>query len=145
MLRLELAAVGNLDRLHRAILRAGPGALNLLHNIKALDDLAEHDVAPVPANQGVAEWTRRKGEQWAGATMQGRPQGSSCRRRCETHSQGVATVVMKNWEPLVPGPALAMLIWPGLVCLYLHRGEHGAQQGMVRVRHCGMQALSGAR
>ena len=30
---------------------------------------------------------------------------------------GVGTVQMKNWEPLVLGPAFAMLRIPGLVCL----------------------------
>jgi len=32
---------------------------------------------------------------------------------------GEGTVVMKNWEPLVLGPALAMERRPGLVCLNL--------------------------
>jgi hypothetical protein len=31
----------------------------------------------------------------------------------------VMTVVMKNWEPLVSGPALAMESWPFLECLSL--------------------------
>ena len=34
-------------------------------------------------------------------------------------TQGVFTVVMKNWEPLVLGPALAMERSPGFVCLSL--------------------------
>lgn len=34
-----------------------------------------------------------------------------------THKLTVATTVMKNWEPLVLGPALAMLTTKGLSCL----------------------------
>ena len=34
-------------------------------------------------------------------------------------SQEVTTVVMKNWEPLVPGPALAMDSRKGFVCFSL--------------------------
>ena len=56
---LELAAVGNLDGLHRAVLGAGPGALNLLHHVETLDNLAKHHVAPVPAAQ---EWQRDHAE-----------------------------------------------------------------------------------
>ncbi len=33
------------------------------------------------------------------------------------HTHGVATVVMKNWEPLVLRPALAMESRPEVVCL----------------------------
>jgi len=39
---------------------------------------------------------------------------------CLLSSHGVATVVIKNWEPLVLGPALAMERVKGLSCLKLH-------------------------
>lgn len=38
---------------------------------------------------------------------------------CLLSSHGVATVVMKNWEPLVQGPALAIETVKGLSCLKL--------------------------
>ena len=38
---------------------------------------------------------------------------------CLLSSQGVGTVVMKNWLPLVFGPALAMLRVKGRSCLKL--------------------------
>ena len=38
---------------------------------------------------------------------------------CLPSNQEVLTVQMKNWEPLVPGPALAMERIPGPVCLRL--------------------------
>jgi len=40
--------------------------------------------------------------------------------------QGVTTVVMKNWEPFVLGPALAMERRPGVVCW---RGREGRREG----------------
>ena len=47
-------------------------------------------------------------------------------------SQGVATVVRKNWEPLVPGPALAMDRTPGLSCL---RAKAEGSQGSASRGH----------
>jgi hypothetical protein len=38
---------------------------------------------------------------------------------CFPSSQLVVMVVMKNWDPLVFGPALAMLRYPGPVCFSL--------------------------
>ena len=38
---------------------------------------------------------------------------------CLLSSQGQGTVHTKNWEPLVAGPALAMLSRPGTLCLSL--------------------------
>ena len=38
---------------------------------------------------------------------------------CLPSSHAVLTVQMKNWEPLVPGPALAIERMPGPVCFSL--------------------------
>lgn len=38
---------------------------------------------------------------------------------------GVSFVVMKNWEPLVLGPALAMERRPGSVCLQFTKTKYG--------------------
>src|SRR5215469_16844491 len=46
-----------------------------------------------------------------------RPSMTSPKTTCLPSSQPVLTVVMKNCEPLVLGPALAMDSRPGLVCL----------------------------
>lgn len=45
------------------------------------------------------------------------PSTTSPKTTCFPSNHGQGTVVMKNWEPLVLGPALAMDSWPGLVCL----------------------------
>tara|TARA_R110002003_G_scaffold384_4_gene19291 strand:+ start:27020 stop:27292 length:273 start_codon:yes stop_codon:yes gene_type:complete len=44
---LELAALGDLDRLDRLVARALGQILDLLHNLVSLQDLTEHDVAAV--------------------------------------------------------------------------------------------------
>lgn len=44
---LELAALGDLDRLSRSITSAGLGVLDLLDDIVALEDLAENDVLAI--------------------------------------------------------------------------------------------------
>ncbi len=41
---------------------------------------------------------------------------TSPKTTCLPSNHEVTTVVMKNWEPLVLGPALAMLRRKGLVC-----------------------------
>ncbi|KAH3674279.1 hypothetical protein WICPIJ_009622, partial [Wickerhamomyces pijperi] len=46
-----------------------------------------------------------------------RPSTTSPKTTCLPSNHGHGTVVMKNWEPLVFGPALAMDNKPGLVCL----------------------------
>jgi len=45
------------------------------------------------------------------------PSTTSPKTTCFPSNQEVVTVVMKNWEPLVCAPALAMERRPGLVCL----------------------------
>ena len=44
------------------------------------------------------------------------PSRTSPKTQCLPSSHGVSTVVMKNWLPLVLGPALAMLSRPGFSC-----------------------------
>jgi hypothetical protein len=44
---LELAALGDLDRLGRAVARLGFGLLDLLDDVVALKDLAEYDVSAI--------------------------------------------------------------------------------------------------
>jgi hypothetical protein len=48
-----------------------------------------------------------------------RPSTTLPNTTCLPSSQGVTTVVMKNCEPLVCGPALAIDSRPGSVCLSL--------------------------
>lgn len=50
---------------------------------------------------------------------------------CFPSRWGVGTVVMKNWEPLVPGPAFAMLSRPGLSCCI--EGEKNHHQHLKHV------------
>ncbi|KAH9877028.1 hypothetical protein IAQ61_002389 [Plenodomus lingam] len=77
----------------------GADLLDGLDNIKTLDDLSEDDVLAVqPSRRFVS--TRRRSD-----TVQS--------------TYEVLTVQMKNWDPLVPGPALAMERIPGPVCLRL--------------------------
>ena len=49
---------------------------------------------------------------------------------CLLSSQGVGTVVMKNWDPLVPGPELAMESVKGRSCrrLRLSSSANGSPQ-----------------
>lgn len=44
---LELAALSNLDRLHRLVSRALGDILNLVHNLVALENLAEDNVTSI--------------------------------------------------------------------------------------------------
>jgi hypothetical protein len=44
---LQLAALGDLDRLERLVARRCLGVLDLLHDVVALEDLAEDDVTAV--------------------------------------------------------------------------------------------------
>ena len=47
------------------------------------------------------------------------PLETSPKTVCFPSSQEVTTVVMKNWDPLVLGPALAMDRSPGLLCFLM--------------------------
>ena len=51
--------------------------------------------------------------------MANAPSTTSPKTTCLPSSHEVTTVVMKNWDPLVLGPALADERSPGLVCLSL--------------------------
>ena len=54
---LQLAALGDLDRLDGLVAGLGLGALNLLHHIKALENLAKDDVAAIePAKDMGCQW-----------------------------------------------------------------------------------------
>lgn len=93
-----------------------PAHFNLLDHIEALHHLAEHAVAAVqPEIEGVAfghaavshirtNWDRHR--HWLIREQDIKEQVTGEPSSRVTH-QGVATVVMKNWEPLVLGPALA--------------------------------------
>jgi hypothetical protein len=91
LLEWELAAVCN-DNLLGRLARRRSQALNLRDNVHASRDLAKHHV--------LACWIRMT---WL--------------LRYKPSSHDVVTVVMKNWEPLVSLPALAMERRPGPVCL----------------------------
>jgi hypothetical protein len=86
--------------------------LNLLHNVHraVVEDLAKNDVAVC----------QKRGERTRDDEKQDRDsRGTSLRLifpRDALSSQEVFTVVMKNCEPLVLGPALAMERMPGPVC-----------------------------
>ena len=94
----QLAAVGDDHRLRR-LARLAAHPLDGAHDVHALDHLAEHDVLAV--QPGCA----------AGAAQRGREP----LRHASGHAL-VCTVHRKNWEPLVPGPALAMDRMPSPVC-----------------------------
>ena len=98
---LKLATLDDLDSLHRLVTRSGLAVLDLLDDLVALEDLAEDDVTAIepPVTEEVSIRRHRSG---------------GCRVTDE-----VMTVVMKNWEPLVSLPALAMDSIPFLECLSL--------------------------
>lgn len=52
---------------------------------------------------------------------------------CLLSNHGVATVVIKNWEPLVFGPALAMETVKGLSCLKLQETEENILDINIKV------------
>lgn len=106
---LQLAALGDLDGLDGLVARLGGRVLNLLHDVVALEDLAEDDVTTIEPTgiRVLANVLRCK---------RSLPY-LSCRRCFATYE--VTTVVIKNWEPLVSLPALAMERTPFLVCLSL--------------------------
>lgn len=93
-------------------------ALNLLHHVHALHHAAKHHMPAVPAEAEQAGSCEPGGHSKVAAhVMQaGQAQRSAARLGCHTYSQGVATVVMKNWLPFVLGPALAIDRTPGPVC-----------------------------
>ena len=98
--------------------RARAEGLDLGHDVHraVVEDLAKHNVAV---------WEKHKAE--GGGVMRGQPPGpGAC--RCPAladalSSHEVLTVVMKNCEPLVLGPALAMDRMPGPVCSKEGGGE----------------------
>lgn len=55
---------------------------------------------------------------------------------CFPSRWGVGTVVIKNWEPLVPGPAFAMLSRPGLSCCIGRKRNHHQHLKYV-IKPCG--------
>ena len=98
----HLAAVGDDHGADRAVAAVARAILNLGDQVHAVQNRAEHDVLAI---QPRCETT--------GAGQRGR--GAS--QQCTSGHARVTTVVMKNWLPLVLGPALAMDSRPGTVCL----------------------------
>ena len=54
---------------------------------------------------------------------------------CLLSNHGVATVVIKNWEPLVFGPALAIESVNGLSCLKLQYDQESCHYKPIRDIH----------
>lgn len=104
----ELPAVGNGDLLARLAV-FGAAALHGLHHVHPLLDAAEDDVLAVQPAQKCGS------HQWGAATSPGSPQRDAVPPPPHTH-HSVLAVQMKNWEPFVLGPALAMDRMPGPVC-----------------------------
>lgn len=102
---LQLATVHDLDRLFRLVARLGLDVLNLGHDIHALHNLAEDDVLAIEPATGAQVSSPVRLFLWMEEARGG--------------SYEVTTVVMKNWEPLVSLPALAMDNRPGLECFSL--------------------------
>ena len=98
---LQLAALDDLDLLDGPITRLGRSVLNDLDDLVALEDLAEDNVTAVEPTMATSALAR------------------SCCFAPWWVAYEVTTVVMKNWEPLVSLPALAMDRRPFLVCLSL--------------------------
>lgn len=98
----QFSALDDLDRLFGLIAGVLLDVLNLLNDVVALEDLAEDDVPAVqPAVLGGAIVSRRDCKLVGWSTYP------------------VMAVVMKNCEPLVSLPALAMERRPFLECLSL--------------------------
>jgi len=98
---LQLAALGDLDSLDRLVAGASCAVLDFLHNVVTLENFAKYDVLAVePAAHVSASWLQ-----------------FPFFNRVMTHL--VIAVVIKNWEPLVSGPAFAMDRRPVLECLSL--------------------------
>ena len=102
---LQLSALGDLDSLLGLVAAGSLGVLDLGDNIHALEDLAEDDVTAIEPPDGCL---------LASASVY-----PSVGRFLLRDTYEVMTVVMKNCEPLVSLPALAMDSMPGLVCLSL--------------------------
>jgi len=96
----------------------GPHRLYLPHHVHALRDPPEDRV---PAIQPVARNKEKvpRGEGGVYAILRAGKGSKRGGRRGEPPDtyQGVSTVVMKNWEPFVLGPALAMDRSPTPLCL----------------------------
>lgn len=91
--------------------RCGDRRLGLISVAQVL--LQTGGIQGVPLPQGscpVLEQTTQVGRQLQPLTM---PSRTLPNTTCLPSSQAVLTVVMKNWEPLVSLPALAMLTQPG--------------------------------
>lgn len=98
----QLPALDDLHRLLGLVARVLVDILDLLDNVVALEDLAEDNVLAIqPATNNSCQ-LRAQGALWA---------------RLDAYP--VMAVVMKNCEPLVSFPALAMDRRPFLVCLSL--------------------------
>ena len=96
-----LSGIGDNDSLDRLVTAGSLDVLDLVHEIKTLEDVAEHNlhVSLKPECEGPEQnmGVREKGKQ-------NRP-----RPTCLPSNHDVFIVQMKNWLPLVSRPALAML------------------------------------
>lgn len=101
---LQLATLDDLDGLFWPVAWQGLNILDFLHDVITFEDLAEDDMTTIEptVNLGLTdELDNSKGIRLWQVTYE------------------VTTVVMKNWEPLVSLPALAMERMPFLECLSL--------------------------
>lgn len=98
----KLPALGDLHRLLGLVAGVLLDILDLLDNVVALEDLAKDNVLAIQPATNTSCQLRAWGAQWA-----------------EFDAYLVMAVVMKNCEPLVSLPALAMDRRPFLVCLSL--------------------------
>jgi hypothetical protein len=98
---LQLTALGDLDRFSRPVALPRLSSLNLLYHVVTLEDLAENDVLAVEPAVVLLIFDVFRA------------------RILVERSYEVMTVVMKNWEPLVSFPALAIDKRPFLECFSL--------------------------
>lgn len=110
LFHLDLAAVMYHDVLERFISPICLCALNLSHHILE-DSRTISTVTGVNALLGV--WRNRTSPQMNKVEILTMPSKILPNTTCLPSSHGVWIVVMKNWEPLVSLPALAMLSQPG--------------------------------
>jgi hypothetical protein len=107
---LKLAALGNLDSLQGLVSPSSLEVLDLVDKLVSLKNFAKDNVSAIEPTVIAKLVNSDIGGRYVDQRL-----GVAIRRN--THE--VTTVVMKNWEPLVSFPALAMESRPGLVCLSL--------------------------
>lgn len=114
---LQLATISD-DDLGTGLSTVGTIALHFLDDIQAFHNLSEDDVfavQPVGKENMRGGKEKKKGQEAALSSMD---PADMLMHTASAHHE-VAAVQMKNWEPLVLGPALAMDRMPGPVCFRL--------------------------